>query len=164
MLSYQIFTQTAVKTVVDQLVVYTPFVGGWLLYHIDMVVFVYAFAWVFVLSSIIPGLLLGKERSVFAQFLVCLTLALLGIILIDTLRAYYGFDLSNPEVLLSFPYMQIFTNIFFAVFYLALPYIFMGALDYNGRKKRKQQHEHVKKITDDFFNRAEPPKESPPLT
>ncbi len=164
MVSYQIFTQTAVKTVVDQLVIYTPFVGSWLLYHLDMVVFVYAFAWVFVLSSIIPGLLLGKERSVFLQFIVCLSLALLGIILIDTLQSSYGFDLSNPEVLLSFPYMQIFTNVFFAVFYLALPYIFMAALDYNSRKKRKQQHEHVKKITDDFFNKTQPPKESPPLT
>ena len=164
MVSYQIFTQTAVKTVVDQLVVYTPFVGGWLLSHLDMVVFVYAFAWVFVLSSIIPGLLLGKERSVFVQFLVCLSLALLGIILIDTLNSAYGFDLSKPEVLLAFPYMQIFTNVFFAVFYLALPYIFMAALDYNSRKKRKQQREHVKKITDDFFNKPQPPKESPPLT
>ena len=63
MVSYQIFTQTAVETVVTSLNLYFPTVGAWLLLRMDMIVFIYAFAWVFVLSSIIPTLILGKERS-----------------------------------------------------------------------------------------------------
>jgi len=165
MVSYQIFTQTAVKTVVDTLVVYAPFLGLWLNSRIDMVVFVYAFAWVFVLSSIIPTLILGKERSVFVQFLVCLVLTLLGFILIDFFKSAYGFDLSDPAMLLANPYMQVFGNIAFAIFYLSLPYVFMIAIDYRGRKKRKVQDEHVKKITDEFYSRtSQPPSEQPQKT
>jgi hypothetical protein len=161
MVSYQIFTQTAVKTVVDNLVVYAPFVGLWLNSRIDMVVFIYAFAWVFVLSSIIPQLILGKERSVTVQFLVCLALTLLGFILLDFFKSAYGFDMSDPTVLLANPYMQVFGNIIFAVFYLSLPYVLMIAIDYRGRKKRKVQDEHVKKITDEFYSRTPtPPKQS----
>jgi hypothetical protein len=161
MVSYQIFTQTAVKTVVDNLVVYAPFVGLWLNSRIDMVVFVYAFAWVFVLSSIIPTLILGKERSVFVQFLVCLGLTLLGFVLIDVFKSAYGFDLSDPVVLLAHPYMQIFSNIVFAVFYLSVPYVLMIVIDYRGKKKREQREEHVKKITDEFYSRTPtPPKEA----
>ncbi len=159
MLSYQIFTQTAVTTVVDSLVVYLPFLGSWLSYHLDTVVFVYAFAWVFVLSSIIPGLLLGKERSVFVQFIVVLSLTLLGFVLIDVFNNVYGFDLSNPDVLLANPYMYLFSNIFFAVFYLALPYILMVGIDYNARRKRKSQRDHVKQITDEYFSKTAPAKE-----
>jgi hypothetical protein len=160
MVSYQIFTKTAVETVLGSLTTYVPFVGLWLASHIDMVIFVYSFAWVFVLSSIIPSLILGKERSVFVQFIVCLTLALLGFILVD----FFNFDLANSAVLLTNPYMQLFTNIVFATFYLALPYIVMLAIDYRARKKRVGQQEHLKKITDEYFDRQQPPAQSPPLS
>jgi hypothetical protein len=136
MLSYQIFTQTAVKTVVSAIDVYFPFVGGWLLSRIDMIIFIYAFAWVFVLSSIIPALILGKERSVFVQFIVCLALTLTAFVLIDFFKGY-GFDFSDPTMILSLPYAQVFGNLIFAVFYLALPYIFMIAIDYRAKKKAK---------------------------
>ncbi|MCW3983560.1 MAG: hypothetical protein NWE96_06140 [Candidatus Bathyarchaeota archaeon] len=150
MVSYQIFTQTAVTTVVNSLAVYVPVVGLWLASRIDMVIFVYAFAWVFVLSSIIPTLLLGKERSVFVQFLVCLILTLMGFILIDVL-AGYGFNLNDPAAVMANPYTQLFSNIFFAAFYLSLPYIFMLAIDVRGRKKRRLQNDRVKKLTEEYF-------------
>ena len=159
MISYQIFTQTAVSTVVDGLVVYLPVLGSWLSYHLDTVVFIYAFAWVFVLSSIIPGLLLGKERSVFVQFLVVLSLTLLGFVLIDVVNNVYHFDLSNTQMIMSNQYMWIFSNIYFAIFYLSLPYIFMATIDYRARKKRGSQRSHVKKITDEYFDRLSPQKE-----
>lgn len=150
MVSYQIFTQTAVTTVVDSLAVYVPVLGLWLASRIDMVIFVYAFAWVFVLSSIIPSLLLGKERSVFVQFIVCLILTLMGFVVIDVL-AGYGFNLNDPTAVMANPYTQLFSNIVFAALYLSLPYIFMLAIDVRGRKKRKLQNDRVKKLTEEYF-------------
>ncbi|MCL5877647.1 MAG: hypothetical protein M1540_07540 [Candidatus Bathyarchaeota archaeon] len=155
MVSYQIFTQTAVTTVVDSLAVYVPVLGLWLASRIDMVIFVYAFAWVFVLSSIIPSLILGKERSVFVQFLACLTLTLMGFVVIDIL-AGNGFNLADPNTVMANPYTQLFSNIFFAAFYLSLPYIFMLAIDVRGKKRRKLQNERVKKLTDEYFKEKSP--------
>ncbi|MCW3995297.1 MAG: hypothetical protein NWE98_04000 [Candidatus Bathyarchaeota archaeon] len=155
MVSYQVFTQTAVNTVVYAISPFLPVVGSWLTMRMDIVVFVYAFAWVFVLSSIIPSLILGKERSVLIQFIVCLTLTLTGIILIDTLKNIYSFDLSNREVLFSNPFTQLFNNVFFAVFYLSLPYVFMLAIDINARKKRKQDFKRIKDLTDGYFSKRQ---------
>ncbi len=150
MVSYQIFTQTAVQTVVDSLVLYFPLLGNWLNLRIDMIVFIYAFAWVFVLSSIIPTLILGRERGVFVQFIVCLALTLTAFILIDVLKGY-GYDFTNPTAILSHPYMQLLGNVVFAAFYLSLPYIFMLSIDLNTRRKRKKETERLKKLTDNYF-------------
>jgi len=158
MVSYQIFTQTAVSTVVSVICPVLPVVGTWLLERMDIVVFVYSFAWVFVLSSIIPSLLLGKDRGVMVQFIVCLTLALTGIILIDVLNKVYDINLTSTEVLFSNPVTQLFTNVFFAAFYLSLPYIFMIAIDYRGRKKSKQKETKVKELTEEFYSKSEQPK------
>ncbi len=164
LVSYQIFTKTAVETVVGSLVTYTPLLGLWLNSHIDTVIFVYAFAWVFVLSSIIPGLILGKERSVFVQFIVCLSLTLTGFVLIDFFYSSYGFDLSNSAILLSNPYTQLFTNLIFATFYLSIPYVLMFGIDYRCRRKRKSQREHLKQITDEYFGKQSPEQHPPPLS
>jgi hypothetical protein len=159
MVSYQIFTQTAVRTVVDTVAVYFPLLGDWLILRIDMIVFIYAFAWVFVLSSIIPSLILGKERSVFVQFIVCLALTLTGFVLIDVLNKTAIIDLTTPEAIMSIPYMGLFTNLFFAAFYLAIPYILMLTIDYRSKKKRKDaQTQRMKNLTDEFFKKTEPEK------
>lgn len=63
LVSYQLFTQTAVSTLVAYVNMIWPAVGGWLSLRIDLIVFVYAFAWVFLLSSVIPSVILGRERS-----------------------------------------------------------------------------------------------------
>jgi hypothetical protein len=163
MVSYQIFTQTAVQTVVDTLVVYFPLVGSWLNFRIDMIVFIYAFAWVFVLSSIIPSLILGKERSVFVQFIVCLALTLTGFVLVDVLNTQFGINLTDPSAVMANPYMGLFGNLFFAAFYLSVPYILMLSIDYRSRKKRKAQAEHVKQITDEYFKAKQETPEKPSL-
>ena len=151
MVSYQIFTTTAVTTVIDQLTLFSPAFGGILLARVETITFVYAFAWVFVLSSIIPGLILGRERSVLVQFAVCLTLTLLGLELVRVINESWGFDLTNAEVIMANPYMQIFSNIFFAAFYLALPYIFMLSVDYRCRSsKKRKENERLQKLTDNY--------------
>jgi hypothetical protein len=132
MISYQLFTETAVTAIVTQLNTVVPTIGFWLAARVDMVVIIYAFAWTFVLSSVIPSLLLGKERGVLVQFFVCLTLTFLAFVLLDVLQNYAGTSLAQ---LLSFSFL--FNNPILAGLYLALPYIVMIGLDVHSRRKNK---------------------------
>ncbi len=136
MISYQLFTETAVTTLVTQIDAFLPSIGFWVASRVDMVVFVYAFAWTFVLSSVIPSLLLGKERGVLVQFFVCLTLTFLAFILLDLMEIYAGTSLAQ---LLSFAF--VFSNPILAALYLALPYIVMIGLDMRSRRKNKGKKE-----------------------
>ena len=136
MISYQLFTETAVTTLVTQINTLIPSVGFWLSSRVEMVVFIYAFAWVFVLSSVIPSLLLGKERGVLIQFFVCLTLTFLAFALLDVLQIYAGASL---EQLLSFAF--VFTNPILAALYLSLPYVVMIGLDVRARRRNKAKKE-----------------------
>jgi len=132
MISYQLFTETAVAGLITQINTFIPTIGFWLADRVDMIVFVYAFAWTFVLSSVIPSLLLGKERGVLVQFFVCLTLTFLAFVLLDLMELYAGASLAQ---LLSFAF--VFTNPILAGLYLALPYIVMIGLDVKGRRGEK---------------------------
>lgn len=129
MISYQLFTQTAVTTVVESLKASWPSVGSWLFSRLDMIVFVCAFAWVFVLSSVVPPLILGKNRSVLIQFLVVLILTFVSFIIQDGLISVF-----NGETIAQiFNLASYFRNLFVAVGYLLLPYIIMLALDIRSR-------------------------------
>ena len=132
MISYQLFTETAVTTLLTQINTLIPSIGFWLSSRVEMIVFVYAFAWVFVLSSVIPSLLLGKERGVLVQFFVCLTLTFLAFVLLDIMEIYAGASLAQ---LLSFSF--IFSNPVLATFYLSLPYVVMIGLDVKTRRRNK---------------------------
>jgi hypothetical protein len=136
MISYQMFTQTAVTTVLIQVNMLWPSVGAWLSSRIDMIVFVYAFAWVFLLSSVIPSVILGKGRSVLVQFIVCLTLTLLAFVFQDALTAHATKPLADL-LYLAF----LFQNPILAIGYLSMPYILMLILDLNLRRKN---HENEK--------------------
>jgi hypothetical protein len=83
------------------------------------------------LSSVIPSLLLGKERGVLIQFFVCLTLTFLAFILLDLMEVYAGTSLAQ---LLSLSF--VLSNPILATLYLALPYIVMIGLDVNLRRKK----------------------------
>jgi len=158
MISYQLFTQTAVTTVVDSISTVIPDVGDMLSSRIDMVVFVYAFAWVFVLSSAIPSIILGKSRSVMVQFIVCLSLTLSAFAVLDGVNRFLHYDLAGSFT----SYQGWFTNPIFAVFYLSLPYVFMLAIDLRVRKKKKTEgNKRLLTLTDrymqnDFKEDAQP--------
>jgi hypothetical protein len=151
MVSYQIFTQTAVSTVLTSFKVLWSAAGEWLLLRMDMVIFVYAFAWIFVLSSVIPSLLLGKERSVLLQFFVCLMLAFVAFFVQDSLNIYMN---SQSQVLLGIAFLL--GNPLFAVGYLSMPYVAMLALDIRTRARRKK-NEQIGRITATYL---EPPQSS----
>ena len=135
MISYQIFTQTAVTTITDQVNAFLPSIGTWISSRMDLIVFIYAFAWVFVLSSVIPSAILGKGRSVLLQFMVCLTPAFLPFIFKDVLAAY-----ATQPMEALFGLNSAFQNPLLAAGYLGLPYIVMLMLDvYSKRKHLKEE-------------------------
>jgi hypothetical protein len=76
--SYQIFTDTAVKSIATFISMSWPAAGTWLNANVETIVFIYAFTWIFVLSSVIPSVILGKERSVLLQYAVVLALTLIA--------------------------------------------------------------------------------------
>ena len=127
--SYQLFTDTAVKSLALYVNLWSPNVGAWLNANIQTVVFIYAFTWIFVLSSVIPSVLLGKERSVLIQYTVVLILTLLAFYMADILQIAAGIqikDILNASTFL--------TNPITAAFYLAVPYLFMLGLDFRYRR------------------------------
>jgi hypothetical protein len=135
MVSYQIFTQTALASVAVGLSGSVPLVASWLSSSSALAVFICGFAWMFVLSAVVSTLMFGRERRLSIQFLVSLVLTLAGSTLLGALGEM-GLDLSNPTVF-SGSCTWLFGNAFFAGFYLALPFIFMLALDIRALRKRK---------------------------
>lgn len=135
MVSYQIFTKTALASVAVGLSGSLPMGASWLNTRSDLAVFICGFAWMFVLSAMVSTLMFGKERRLSIQFLVSLLLTIAGSTLLGALGGV-GLDLSDPNMLSS-PFTWIFGNGFFAGFYLALPFIFMLALDIRAIRKRK---------------------------
>jgi len=131
MISYQLFTQTAVTTLVSNINIFIPQIGGWLLSRLEMIIFIYAFAWVYLLSSVIPAVFLGKKCSVFIQFLVCLSLTFLAFVIQDGLIIL--FEANTIEQILNLGLY--FNNPAIAAGYLSIPYLLMIGLDLQARKK-----------------------------
>ena len=140
MISYQLFTQTAVTTVIAHINVFWPSVSAWLVSRMDMVVFIYAFAWFFVFSSVIPSVILGKERRVLIQFFVCLTLTSIVFVFQDILTIYGEKPIEQIFGLAAFLH-----DPFIAAGYLLMPYLLMLMLDIcavvNAGKKRELELE-----------------------
>lgn len=132
MVSYQIFTQTALASVAVGLSGSVPLLASWLSSSPDLAVFICGFAWMFVLSAMISTLMFGRERRLSIQFLVSLVLTLTG----STLLGILGLNLSDSKIF-SGSFTWLFGNAVFAGFYLALPFIFMLALDIRAIRKRK---------------------------
>jgi len=148
MTSYQLFTETTVTTVTIYINMYLPTIGAWLASKLDMIVFIHSFAWIFLLSSVIPALLLGKERGVLVQFGLCLTLAFLAFVVQDAVTTGLG-NGALDQILGIEP---LFQNPLLAAAYLALPYLLMLGFDIRGKRKKEKwsKVEKVESETDDF--------------
>lgn len=147
MTSYQLFTQTTVESVTIYINMYLPTIGAWMASRLDMIVFIHSFAWIFLLSSVIPALILGKERGVLAQFGVCLTLTFLASFVIqDVLTSFNG---AMDQITGLAP---LFQNPLLAATYLSLPYLLMLGFDIRGKRKKEKwvKVEKVESETDDF--------------
>ena len=127
---------------------YLPTIGAWMASRIDMIVFIHSFAWIFLLSSFIPSLLLGKERGVLIQFGVCLTLAFLAFVIQDAVTTGLGNGALDQILGLA----PLFHNPVLAAAYLSLPYLLMLAFDIQGKRKKEKwlKVKMVESETDDF--------------
>jgi hypothetical protein len=145
MTSYQLFTETTVKSVTVYINIYLPTVGAWMASRLDMIVFIHSFAWIFLLSSVIPALLLGKERGVLVQFGLCLTLAFLAFVIQDAITTGLGNGALDQILGLT----PLFQNPVLAAIYLSLPYLLMLGFDIRGKQK-KEKLVAAESETDDF--------------
>jgi hypothetical protein len=135
MVSYQIFTKSALTTFASSLNGSVPLLASWINSNADLAIFMCSFAWMFVLSALVSIIMYGRERRLTIQFIVSLALTLTGSTLLGLLNLA-GLNLSNPNFVSS-PFTLLFGNVFFAFFYLALPFIFMVAVDLRIMKIRK---------------------------
>jgi hypothetical protein len=142
--SYQLFTDTAVKALAVSINGWVPVAGAWLNSNVPTVVFIYAFTWIFVLSSVIPSVILGKERGVLAQYLLVLALTLIAFYISDILQLIVGVRIDG-----LFNAAGFLTNPVLAVVYLAMPYIFMIVLDYRHHRTAKMKKQ-FKKAVDEY--------------
>ncbi|TFH22232.1 hypothetical protein E4G67_04650 [Candidatus Bathyarchaeota archaeon] len=139
--SYQLFTDTAVKSIATNINLFWPTVSSWLNSNIQTIVFVYAFTWIFVLSSVIPSAILGKQRSTIIQYAVVLTLTLIAFFMSDILQAVAGIRIEQilgAATLLNNPIV--------AGFYLSVPFLLMISLDIHSKKNRIQEDLAKKEI------------------
>jgi hypothetical protein len=148
MTSYQMFTQTAVTTLVTYINMLWPQLGSWLIYRVDLIISVCAFAWVFVVSSAIPSIILGKERGVLLQFAVCLILTFLAFVVFDILESWSA---SIDPIRYFLGFALLLKNPFSAFAYLIAPYALMIAIDLHGRRKRKKEMERLEKFNRELF-------------
>jgi len=86
------------------------------------------------LSCVIPSVILGKERGVLVQFVVCLILTFVAFVIQDVIMAYGYGSLGNMLGLVTF-----LNNPVFAAAYLSTPYVLMLLLDLRSRKRRKME-------------------------
>jgi hypothetical protein len=128
--TYQFFTQTTVTTVTAQIQTFSPILGSWLTTRLDLVTFIHSFAWIFLLSSAIPSIILGKTRGILAQFSVCLVLTFIASIIQDVLT---GLSIGTLDKI--FGLAPLFQNPILAGAYLSLPYILMIGFDIRGRRQ-----------------------------
>lgn len=140
LISYQMFTQTAVTSVVQNIAVFWPSIGNWLNMRADTILFVHAFAWIWVLSSMVPSVILGQGRSVLVQFLVCLILAFGAVSFADIFSFLVGTEfverIFKMSILLESPWL--------AGLYLLIPYLMMFSVDLRGRRKHRLEKENAK--------------------
>ena len=137
MLSYQVFTKTALTALATSLKGSASLLASALSSNISLAVFVCSFAWMFVLSSVISNLIFGKQKRIFIQFLISLALTVTAAALFDAFQ-WAGWDLSNPKTLLSNRYAQVFSNAWFSALYLSLPFAFMIAIDLRSMWKEQK--------------------------
>jgi hypothetical protein len=123
MVSYQIFTQSALYTLTSSLGNSVPDLALLIGSNVNLVVFICSFAWMFVLSSLVSVIMFGRERRLTIQFMVSLALTLTGSALSGLLHLT-GLDLTNPNFL-SRPFTLMFGNVFFAFFSTLLCPLFL---------------------------------------
>jgi uncharacterized membrane protein YqaE (UPF0057 family) len=147
--SYQLLTDTAVRAIGADIGSVWPAAGVWISANIQTLVFIYAFTWIFVLSSVIPSAIVGEKRGVLAQYVVVLVLSILAFFMPDILFATFGIHVN--QIVSSAAILQ---NPVVAILYLSTPYLFMVGMDLRGRSIRKRKEFELIKNSELTINRT----------
>lgn len=140
--SYQLLTINAVNSIKEFLKVSWPIAGTWLESNVGMLVFIYTFTWIFVLSSVFPQVVLGKHRSVIVQYAFVLVLTLLAFYAAEIVDALSGIHIN--EVLQA---NNVLANPLLAGAYLLVPYVFMIGIDLRSRRQTMPKSKDEKEKT-----------------
>ena len=151
-ISYQLFTQTAVYSLIYFLGIFSPSAGAFIVSRISTIVFVHTFAWIFVLSSVIPSIILGKGRSVLLQFFLCLTITFVAVSVEDILALIMGAEPTAQLQNMAF----LFRNPLGAGIYLSAPYLIMLYLDIRERRTGKKDEENLQETETIHIKEAPP--------
>jgi hypothetical protein len=126
------FTNVAVISVVQSINPFFPSIQEFIMPRIDRIAFVYSFAWIWVMTSLIPSLIL-KRRSALLQFAVVLMLTFLAFEFEGILSLLAG----RAVVEQIFGVTALFRNPLLAFLYLFSPFLIILSVDvYERRKKR----------------------------
>lgn len=132
MISCQLFTQTAVATVMPCVGTFFRSVGSWLTSRMDMMIFIYAFAW---FSSIVRHTMRHSwERKKRPRSIFRLPYVNFHCLHGSTCHRNYGRGAMDQSSFAVF-----FNNPLLAGLYLSMPYLLMLALEIHSRKSWKKR-------------------------
>ena len=132
LITYQMFTRVAVINVVQSMGPFFPSIQEFLMPRIDRIEFMYSFAWIWVMTSLIPSLIL-KRRSALLQFVVVLVLTFLAV----EFESVLSFVVGGEFVEQIFRVAVWLGNPWLATLYLLSPFLVILSVDLYERRKKK---------------------------
>ncbi len=132
LITYQMFTSVAVISVVQSMGPFFPSIQEFLMPRIDRIEFMYSFAWIWVMTSLIPSLIL-KRRSALLQFVVVLVLTFLAV----EFQSILFFAFGGEFVEQIFGVAVWLGNPWLATLYLLSPFLVILSVDLYARRKKK---------------------------
>ncbi|UCG44661.1 MAG: hypothetical protein JSV58_04435 [Candidatus Bathyarchaeota archaeon] len=155
LITYQMFTHVAVISVVQSLSQFLPSAQELLIPRIDRIEFVYSFAWIWVMTSLIPSLIL-RRKSALLQFVIVLILTFLALEFESILSLTIGREVVRQIFAATFLLM----NPILAALYLLSPFLIILIVDFYDKRRRKLE----KKVEQSVHARQAVPKGTYPTS
>lgn len=132
LITYQMFTRVAVISIVQSMGPFFPSIQEFMMPRIDRIEFMYSFAWIWVMTSLIPSLIL-KRKSALLQFVVVLVLTFLAV----EFESVLSFVAGGEFVEQIFGVAVWLGNPWLATLYLLSPFLVILSVDFYERRKKK---------------------------
>ncbi len=132
LITYQMFTHVAVVSVVQFIDPILPSAQEFLMPRIDRIEFLYSFAWIWVMTSLIPSLIL-KRKSALLQFMIVLMLTFLAL----EFESILSFTVGEEVVQQIFEATSLLRNPVLAVLYLLSPFLIIFSVDFYNRRRKE---------------------------
>ena len=134
LITYQMFTHVAVISVVQFVNPIFPSAQEFLMPRIDRIEFLYSFAWIWVMTSLIPSLIL-KRKSALLQFAIVLMLTFLAL----EFESILSFTVGEEIVQQIFGATSLLRNPVLAVLYLLSPFLIIFSVDFYDRRRKESE-------------------------